>query len=182
MSSDEENDWVRDGDTSVTRRLIPLDSPLGQFVLNDLAIRYPQFKPKYIDQLRDYEGAPIDMLVATVIGPEDTIMTILDENGLPRPQEYHKDIASVTYALAGKALSFGKMYTFYDLATEKEPEIRPDLLEFHETYQQLKKNNPYTVAAIERFATLYERKLFEHDGIYDPLALRELLWYFLNAY
>jgi len=181
MSIIEEDDWVRDGDTSVFIRSVPLNSPLGQFVLNDLAIRYPQFKPKYINQIREYECAPFDMVDATVIGPEDTIMTILDENGLPRPQEYHKDIASVTYALAGKALSFGQMYTFYDLATQKEPEIRPDLREFYETYQQLKKNNPHTVAAIEGFATLYERKLFEHGGIYDPLALRELLWHFLSV-
>lgn len=73
------------------------------------------------------------------------------------------------------------MYTFYDFATMKEPEIRPDLVEFHEIYQNLKRSSPDTVATIERFAIIYEDKLAEHSGIYDPLALRELLWVFLRA-
>ena len=127
MSIIEENGWVRDGDTTVFRKSIPLNSPLVQRVLNDLTIRYPQFKPKYIDQLREYEGAPFDMVVASLIAPEDTILTILDENGLPRPQEYHKDIASATYRLADDVLEFGEMYTYYDVATLQESEIRPDL-------------------------------------------------------
>ncbi|MGZ6280993.1 MAG: hypothetical protein ACXWPP_20350, partial [Ktedonobacteraceae bacterium] len=154
---------------------------LGQRVLNDLATRYPQFKPKYIDQVREYEGAPFDMLVASIMSPEDTIVTIMDDSGEPLPQEYHKDIANVIYIIADDVLRFGMMHTYYDIVTRQEPEIRPDLREFYETYQKLKQTLPDIVSLIERFAMVYEIKAAEYNGTYEPLATRELLWNFAQA-
>jgi hypothetical protein len=181
MAIIEENDWVRDGNTTVFRKSIPLYSYLGQCVLSDLAIRYPHFKPKYIDQVREYEDAPFDMVVATVIAPDGLVVSILDDNGIPKPEEFHKDIASVTYILAGDKLGFGQMYTFYDIAAQKEPEIRPDLREFYEKYQQLKQTFPEIVSLIERFAMVYEIQIAGYNGTYEPLATRELLWNFAQA-
>ena len=181
MSIIEENDWVRDGDTTIFRKSIPFNSHLGQRVLNDLSIRYPQFKPKYIDQLREYEGAPFYMVVASLISPEDAILTILDENNLPRTQEYLKDIASVTYRLADDVLEFGKMFTYYDVSKLKEAEIRPDLREFYRFYQSLQLSAPQIASLIELFALRYEKQLEEYNRVYEPYALRELLWKFGNA-
>ena len=83
VSATEENRWTKDGNTTVYRKSIPLDSQLGQSVLNETAIRYPQFKPKYIDQIRECPDAPYDMVAATIIGPEGLVVSILDENGIP---------------------------------------------------------------------------------------------------
>lgn len=181
VSATEENRWTKDGNTTIYRKSIPLDSQLGQRVLNETAIRYPQFKPKYIDQIRECPDAPYDMVAATIIGPEGLVVSILDENGIPRPEEFHKDIASVTYILSGNVLNFFKMYTFYDFVTMNEPPIRPELREFYENYQQIKQDFPEIVYLIEYFARIYEKQIVEYHGINEPLALRELMWNFALA-
>jgi|GEM_PF-2210211 len=181
MSITEENGWVRDGDTTVFRKSIPLYSPLGQFVLSDLSIRYPQFKPKYIDQVREYEGAPYDMVVATVIGPEGLVVDILDDNGMPKPQEHHNDIASATYTLAGDKLGFWRMYTFYDIAILNQPTIPTELREFYELYKEFKQHFPEMFSLIEHLASIYEKQIAGYNGAYQPLVIRELLWNFTQV-
>ena len=71
---------------------------IRQRILNDLAIRYPSFKPKYIQQDHIYDDLPHDMVSADAFGHEDTFEYIL-ENGVPRPEEHLNDIACVTYTL-----------------------------------------------------------------------------------
>jgi hypothetical protein len=180
MSLTDENVWTKDSHTSIYSKSVPLKSPLGEHVLSDLAILYPHFKPKYIYQYHEYDGAPFDMVTATVIGPEDVNIDIL-KNGVPNPQERYNDIACISYILTGDVLTFGKMDTFYDIATWQEPQIRPDLREFYEIYEQLKQTAPDAVAMIEHFATIYEKQIAGYNGTYEPLALRELLWNFAKV-
>ena len=180
MPTIEENDWVRDGDTTVFRKSIPLYSYLGQCILSDLAIRYPQFKPKYINQIREHEDASFDMVVADVVGPDGLVVDTLDDNGMPKPQEYHHDVASVTYILAGEKLDFGQMYTFYDIALMNMPTLPPELRKFYELYKEFKQHFPDMFSLIEHLASIYEKRIDAYNGAYQSLAIRELLWTFTN--
>ena len=83
--------------------------------------------------------------------------------------------------LAGDELGFGRMYTFYDIATMNYPSIPPDLSEFYEISQQLKQTFPELVSLIAHFATIYEKQLAWHNGTYEPLAIREVLWNFAKV-
>jgi hypothetical protein len=181
MTLTEENGWTKNPDTSIYYKLVSLESPLAKRVLSDVEIRYPHFKPTYVYRYREYDGAPYDMLVAAVTGPEEVIINIMDDNGIPIHQNNHNDIASVTYMLAGDTLGFGQMYTFNDIATMNQPSIPPDLREFYEIYQQLKQTFPELVSLIEHFAAIYEKQLAWHNGTYEPLAIRELLWNFAKV-
>ena len=173
----EQNGWTKNTDTPGNHKVVPFESALGQRVLNDLAIRYPHFKPKYIGQ-DHIDGEPSDMVAAYALGPEDVRVDI---KNVPIPEEHINDIDGVSYILTGDMLIFQKAYPRYEAATVQEYQIRPDLLEFYEQYQQLKQSSPYVVEMIELFATVYEQKLAKYNGTYEPLALRELLWHFISV-
>lgn len=180
MSTNEKDVWTKSPKQPGYYKAILFESQLGQLVLSDLAMRYPKFKPKYLQQDHFNDELP-DMVSVYAIGPGDVFVDILDDNGIPRPQDHHNDIAGVTYLLTGDVLEFVQGYTFYDFSPNQQPRIRPDMLEFNEIYQQLKQVSPETVAMIEHFATIYEKQLVGYNGIYEPLALRELLWNFAQT-
>ena len=173
MPITEGNGWMKNPDTPGYHKAVPFESPLGERILNDLAIHYPHFKPKYIGQDHVYDGAP-DMVTAFALGPEDVRVDYVDKDISP-PEDLY-DIACVIYTLADDVLTFYKANTNYDVLTWHQ--IRPDLREFYEIYQQLKQSAPDVVAMIEQFATIFEKQIARYNGTYEPLALRELLWNF----
>jgi hypothetical protein len=166
---------MKNPDKPVYHKAVPFESPLGERVLSDLAIRYPHFKPGYIGQDHIYDGVP-DMVGAYALGPEDVRVDIINKD-VSLPEDLY-DIAGVLYILVGGVLTFTKAYTNYDFLTSQQPQIRPDLREFYEFYLQLKQSAPDIVAMIEHFATIYEKQIAGYNGTYEPLALRELLWNF----
>jgi len=178
MPLTEGNVWTKNPDVPGYHKAVPFESSLGERVLNDLAIRYPHFKPKYIGQDHVYDGAP-EMVGAYALGPEDARVDTIDKD-VPLPQEHFNGVAGVFYTLDGDVLTFYKAYTNYDFATwqQQPPQIRPNLREFYEFYQQLKQSAPDVVAMIEQFATIFEKQIARYNGTYEPLALRELLWNF----
>jgi hypothetical protein len=177
-NSEQSNGWIFYPAAPGYYRAVSFESPLGQRILNDLAIRYPSFKPKYIQQDHIYDDLPHDMVSADAFGHEDTFEYIVD-NGVPRPEEHLNDIASVTYTLTGDLLTFSRGYTYYDFAKSTNlSKMRHDLVEFSEFYEKLKQSAPDVIAMIEHHATIYEKLIAEYNGTYEPLLLRQLLWNF----
>jgi hypothetical protein len=180
MPETENEIWTKSPEQPGYYKAVPFECQLGQLVLRDLATRYPNFKPKYIQQDHINDESP-EMVSVYSIGPDDISVEIFEDNDSLRFQEYHKDIAGALYVLKRGELTFIKGSTFFDFATMNQPQVRPDLREFHKLYQQLKVAEPEMVTLIEGFANTYEQKLAEYNGIYEPLALRELLWYFAKS-
>ena len=173
MQITEENGWAKIPNAPGYHKAVPFDSPLGERILNDLAIHYPHFKPKYIGQEHVSDGAP-DMVAAYALGPEDVRVEYVNKDA-PPPDDL-LDIACVMYTLDGNVLTFYGMNTNYDIFEWHR--IRPELREFHETYRHLKQSAPHVVTMIEQFATIYEQQIAGYNGTYEPLALRQLLWNF----